>query len=151
MTHGDVLSFGKHRNEHLAKSSVKAIKAQSKPLLLCIEEHRTCHQGGMSDRRRVCSQHMTMYTCIQSTKGLGHYLSPWWGRRILGGGGVTWCSGDQKGGSVVTKNPKGGDGWKLWKDLDLGGGRGSRKSSKVIREDPFSEVTMGGSAKFHLV
>ena len=33
-----------------------------------------------------------------------------------------------------------------------GGGGGSRKSSKVIRRDYVSEVTLkGGSAKFHLV
>ena len=33
-----------------------------------------------------------------------------------------------------------------------GTGRGSRKSSKVIRGDHFSEVTFkGGSSKFHLV
>ena len=34
---------------------------------------------------------------------------------------------------------------------DMGGGGGSRKSSNVIREDHFSEVTFkGGSAKFPL-
>ena len=38
-----------------------------------------------------------------------------------------------------------------WKMKTWAGG-GSRKSSNVIREDHFSEVTFkGGSAKFHLV
>ena len=36
------------------------------------------------------------------------------GRKILGG--ITWFLGEQKGESVVTENPKGGDRWKLWKD-----------------------------------
>ena len=37
--------------------------------------------------------------------GTGHYLLPG-GRRILGG--ITWFLEEQKGGSVVTENPKGG-------------------------------------------
>ena len=37
--------------------------------------------------------------------GTGHYLLPG-GRRILAG--ITWFLGEQKGGSVVTENPKKG-------------------------------------------
>ena len=68
---------------------------------------------------------------------------------------------EQKGGSVVTENPKGGslktlEGFRrgttqfAWKMKAWGwGGGGSRKSSNVIRDDHFSEVTFkGGSAKF---
>ena len=69
--------------------------------------------------------------------------------RLMGGGGgenedfggITWFFWEQKGGSVVTENPK------VWKDSEEGplkfawkmktwvggvGGRGSRKSSNVI-------------------
>ena len=65
-------------------------------------------------------------------------------------------------GSVATENPKGGIAENFGRiqrgttqifleNEDMGGG-GSRKSSNVIREDHFSEVTFkGGSAKFHLV
>ena len=69
-------------------------------------------------------------------------------REQKGGGG--------KGGSVVTENPKGGslkslEGFRggttqirLENEDKRGGGRGSRKSSKVIRENHFSEVTFKG-------
>ena len=60
-----------------------------------------------------------------------------------------------KGGSVVTENPKGGslkslEGFRggttqiRLENEDKREGRGSRKSSKVIREDHFSEVTFKG-------
>jgi len=57
------------------------------------------------------------------------------------------------GSSVVTENPKMGDRLKLWKDSEGGPFKfawkmktwgGSRKSSKVIRGDHFSEVTFNG-------
>ena len=66
----------------------------------------------------------------------------------MGGGG--------KGGSVVTENPKGGslkslEGFRggttqirLENEDKRGGGGGSRKSSKVVRGDHFSEVTFKG-------
>ena len=65
--------------------------------------------------------------------------------------------GGGKGGSVVTENPKGGslkslEGFRGGttqirlenEDKRGGGGGGSRQSSKVIREDHFSEVTFKG-------
>ena len=72
----------------------------------------------------------------------------------VGGGGVTWFLGEQKGGSVVTENPiegiaenfgriQRGDHSNLlgkWRH----GERGSQKSSKVIRGDHFSKVTFKG-------
>ena len=52
--------------------------------------------------------------------------------------------------NVKLKDSEGGPLKFAWKMKTLGGG--SRKSSKVIRGDHFSEVTFkGGSAKFHLV
>ena len=59
------------------------------------------------------------------------------------------------GGSVVTENPKGGIAEIFGRiqrgttqirleNEDKRGGGGSRKSSKVIREDHFSEVTFKG-------
>ena len=73
-----------------------------------------------------------------------------WGE---GFGGITWFLGEQKGGSVVTENPKGGITENFGKfqggttqisleNKDMGGG--SRKSSYVIRRDHFSEVTFKG-------
>ena len=76
-----------------------------------------------------------------------------------GGGGGFW--GDylillkQKGGSVVTENPKGGITESFGRiergttkicseNEDMKGGGGSRKSSNVIRGDHFSEVTFKG-------
>ena len=88
-----------------------------------------------------------------------HYLSP---GRAEDFGGITWFLEEQKGGSVVTENPKGvinvnfgriprGDHSNLFGKWRHGRG-GSRKSSNVIRGDHFSEVTFkGGSAKFHFV
>ena len=66
----------------------------------------------------------------------------------------------KKGGSVVTKNPKGRSNFGriqrggplkfAWKMKTWEGG--SRKSSKVISGDHFSELAFtAGSAKFHLV
>ena len=63
--------------------------------------------------------------------------------------------GGGEGGSVVTENPKGGSLQSLERfrggttqirleNEDKRGGGGSRKSSKVIREDHFSEVTFKG-------
>ena len=65
--------------------------------------------------------------------------------------------GRTKGGSVVTENPEGGIAENFGKirrgptqicleneDMVGGGGRGSRKSSKVIRGDHFGEVTFKG-------
>ena len=63
------------------------------------------------------------------------------GRRILGG--ITRFLGEQKGGSVITENPKGGSLKTSEENEDMGGG-GSRKSSNVIRRDHFSEVTLKG-------
>ena len=74
------------------------------------------------------------------------------GRRILGG--ITWFLGVQKGGSVVTENPKAGIAENFgriesdhpnfaWKMKTRGRGR-SWKSSKVIRGDHCSEVTFKG-------
>ena len=59
----------------------------------------------------------------------------------------------QKEGSLKTlEGFRGGTTQIFLENEDMGGGRGSRKSSNVIREDHFSEVTFeGGSAKFHLV
>ena len=68
------------------------------------------------------------------------------GRRIISG--ITRFLGEKKGESVVTDNPKGGtlktlEGFRggttqiCLENEDMGG---SRKSSKVIREDHFSEV-----------
>ena len=68
------------------------------------------------------------------------------------GGGITWFLGEQKGALVVTENPKGGITENFgriqrgavkfaWKMKTWGG---SRKSSKVIRGDHFSEVTLKG-------
>ena len=79
-------------------------------------------------------------------------------RRGGGGGaedfrGITWFLGEQKGGSVVTENPKEGitenfgriqrgESLKFaWKIKTWGGWR---KSSKVIRGDHFGEVTVKG-------
>ena len=70
------------------------------------------------------------------------------------GGGITWFLGEQKGGSVVTENPKGGinenfgriqrgDHSNLLGKWRHGGG-GSRESSNAIRGDHFSEVTFKG-------
>ena len=71
--------------------------------------------------------------------GTGHYLLPG-GRRILAG--ITWFLGEQKGGSVVTENPKkgivenfgriqrGGTTQICLGNEDMGG---LRKSSNVIR------------------
>ena len=43
---------------------------------------------------------------------------------IAGGGedfgGITWFFEEQKGGSVVTAEPKRGDHWKLWTDAEGG-------------------------------
>ena len=69
-------------------------------------------------------------------------------------GWITRFLGEQKGGSVVTENPKGGiietlEGFKggttkiRLENEDMGGG-GPRKSSNVIRGDHFSEVTFKG-------
>ena len=83
-----------------------------------------------------------------------YHLMGWGGggQRILGG--ITWFLGEQKGGSVITENPKGGS-LKTSEEFrggttqicleneDMGGG-GSRKSSNVIRRDHFSEVTLKG-------
>ena len=69
--------------------------------------------------------------------GTSHYLSPG-GGGVEGFWGITRFLGEQKGGSVVTENQRHGG--------------GSRKLSKAIREDYFSEVTFkGGSVQFHLV
>ena len=59
----------------------------------------------------------------------------------------------QKEGSLKTlEGFRGGTTQIFLENEDMGGGGGSRKSSNVIREDHFSEVTFkGGSAKFHLV
>ena len=60
----------------------------------------------------------------------------------------------QKEGSLKTlEGFRGGTTHIFLENEDMGGwGGGSRKSSNVIREDHFSEVTFkGGSAKFHLV
>ena len=71
---------------------------------------------------------------------------------------ITRLLGEQKGGSVVTENPKEGSlktlegfrGRRWGGHLNLlekgrhGGGGGSRKSSKVIRGDHFSVVTFKG-------
>ena len=63
----------------------------------------------------------------------------------VGGGGVTWFLGEQKGDQLVTENPKGGNHWKLWKDSEggplkfawkmrtLGGGGGGERIAKVIK------------------
>ena len=88
-----------------------------------------------------------------------YHLGGGGGWRILGG--FTWFLREQKGGSVVTENPKGGitenfgriqkgDHSICLENEGMGGGAGgSRKSSNVIRDDHFSEVTFkGGSAKF---
>ena len=77
-------------------------------------------------------------------------------------GDTTWFLGEQRGGSVVTENPKGGiteNFGSIQKGItqfclnneDMG-----REIAKVIkcliRGDHFSEVTFkGGLAKFHLV
>ena len=75
-----------------------------------------------------------------------------WEAEDFGGGGVTWFLGEQKGGSIVTENPKG----RSFKTLEgFRGGTnqiclgnedmgGSQKSSNVIRGDHFSEVTFKG-------
>ena len=62
--------------------------------------------------------------------------------------------GEQKGGAVVTENPKGGiietfgriqrGITQICLENEDGGGGGSQKSSKVIREDHCSEVTFKG-------
>ena len=59
----------------------------------------------------------------------------------------------QKEGSLKTlEGFRGGTTQIFLENEDMGGGGGSRKSSNVIREDHFSEVTFKeGSAKFHLV
>ena len=76
----------------------------------------------------------------------------------LGGGnlwGITGFLGEQKGGSVVTENPKGGslktlEGFSrgttqiCLENEGNGRGRGIRKSSNVFRGDYFSEVTFEG-------
>ena len=76
-------------------------------------------------------------------------------------GGITWFLEEQKGGSVVTENPKGGITENLGRiqrettqiclqteDMERGGGRGggeSRKTSKVIGgADHFSEGRLKG-------
>ena len=70
--------------------------------------------------------------------------------------GITYFLGEQKGGSVVTENPKGGS-LKTLEGFRRGGGEstkiclknedmgeGSRKSSNVIRGNHLSEVTFKG-------
>ena len=49
---------------------------------------------------------------VSSHLGTGHCLSP--------GVGDTWFPGEQKGWSVVTKNQKRGDHWRLWNDSEGG-------------------------------
>ena len=83
-------------------------------------------------------------------------------------GGFSWFLGEQKGGSVVTENPKGGITENLGKiqrrttqicleNEDMEGGGGSRKTSTVIRGGggrgslQWSNIQKGESAKFHLV
>ena len=70
--------------------------------------------------------------------------------------GITSFLGEQKGGSVVTENPKGGIAENFGRiqrgatiqicleNEDIGEGGGTRKSSTVIRGDHFSEVTSKG-------
>ena len=65
-----------------------------------------------------------------------------------------WFLGEQEGGSVVTENPKGGIAESFGRIQrgttqicleNKGMGRGgSRKSSKVVKGDHFSEVTLKG-------
>ena len=58
----------------------------------------------------------------------------------------------QKEGSLKTLEGFRGGTTQIFLENEDMGGEGSRKSSNVIREDHFSEVTFkGGSAKFHLV
>ena len=64
-----------------------------------------------------------------------------WGRRILGG--ITWFLGEQKGGSVITENPKGGS-LKTSEEFrggttqicleneDMGGGGGGREIHQML-------------------
>ena len=42
------------------------------------------------------------------TLGTGHYVSPWGSEAEDFAGGITRFLEEQKGGSVVTENPKGG-------------------------------------------
>ena len=108
----------------------------------------------------VCAMRRKLWSTgweVDSHLGTGHYLSP---------GGAEDFMEDYlifrktKGGISRNWELKRGDRWKLWKDsegvpLKVGWkmktcGGGSRKSSKVIRGDHFSEVlkhSKGGSAK----
>ena len=83
----------------------------------------------------------------------GHYSSPVGG---VGEEGV-WghlIFGRTKGGISSNWEPKRGDRWKIWKDSEGGTTQiclenegmvgGSRKSSKVIRGDHFTEETVKG-------
>ena len=85
--------------------------------------------------------------------GTGHYSSPVGG---VGEEGV-WghlSFGRTKGGIISNWEPKRGDRWKIWKDSEGGTTQiclenegmvgGSRKSSKVIRGDHFTEETVKG-------
>ena len=81
----------------------------------------------------------------------GHYLSPAWG----GGGDlgeVSLKTLEESRGRTTQISLENEDMSDMWGQTGGGGGGGSRKSSKVIRRDYVSEVTLkGGSAKFHLV
>ena len=68
-------------------------------------------------------------------------------------GGITWFLGEQKGGSVVTENPKGGitdsEGGTtqiFLENEDMEGGRGGREKHQKLFGGPdhFSEVTFKG-------
>ena len=95
--------------------------------------------------------HKTYINSISSDTnfGTGYYLASVVVEVVGGGGssilgGITSFWGEKRGGSVVTENPKGGTTQICLKNEDVGGGRGSRKSSKVTRGDHFGEATFKG-------
>ena len=136
-------------------------------VIICEQKTKDCARSGSFQQK--LQHHCFQLWCLPGfltsllywlwlkVQRTGHYLSPGGGL-----GGITWFLGKQKGGSIVTENPKGGiienfggiqrgdhsNSLGKWRH----GGGGSRKSSNVIRVDHFSEVTFKGeSAKFHLV
>ena len=62
-------------------------------------------------------------------------------------GGITWFFEEQKGGSVVTAEPKRGDHWKLWKDVE-GGPLELALKMKTWGDRESHQMLLGGSLQW---